>query len=309
MKKKFAFVISFIALLFVADRILAEALFQVVMKSNLRLSMAYDGRAEADVVIIGNSRGVHMASSQEWAQVLCRPVFNLSLNGLDVISQDALVRDFLERNPPPKIMVFEISNLFVDEMITPQLRPFMSGSDRLAALVRSNQTTVFPWLDISHLYRFNSELLLRALLFLLRPSDQTPEAIGSISPARIDVYLSRRPRFDVNPQAVPVLASTLEALKAHGVEPVLVLAPYHPEAFRISDWRAEALAEVRAGLPAGVPIQDWSLALPDDASFADPLHMSPAGRHALAGQLALFGLGQFASLCPATAAQVMPAEP
>lgn len=104
----------------------------------------------------------------------------------------------------------------------------------------------------------------------------------------------------MNPKAVPVLASTLEALKAKGVEPVLVLAPYHPASFRIEDWRAEALAEVRRALPADVAIHDWSLALPDDASFADPLHMSPAGRRALAGRVAFSGLGDVASLCPAT---------
>ena len=197
-------------------------------------------------------------------------------------------------------MVLEISNLFSDTFMAPEYRPFMGVSDRLAALVRSRQATWFPWLDISHLYRFNTEYLLRALLFLVRPSDQTPEAIGSISAARIDAYLATHPRYEVNPKAVPVLASTIDALEAKGVEPVLVLAPYHLASFRIDDWRAEVLAEVRQGLPRGVTIHDWSLVLPDDASFADPLHMTPAGRRALATRVAFSGLGDVASLCPAT---------
>lgn len=300
MWKKIAFCAGFVALLFVADRLVAAGLSRLVLASNARVSALYDGRIEADVVLVGNSRGVHMASASEWAKSLCRPVFNLSLNGLDVTTQDVLVRDFLERNPTPKLMVIEISNLFSDTFMAPEYRPFIGESDRLAALIGSRQETWFPWLDISHLYRFNSEYLLRALLFLVRPSDQTPEAIGEISPARIDAFLASHPRYAVNPKAVPVLASTLAALHAHGVEPVLVLAPYHPGSFRIEDWRAEALAEVRRHLPAGVAIHDWSLALPDDASFADPLHMAPEGRRVLAGRLAFSGLGEVASLCPAT---------
>jgi hypothetical protein len=304
MWKKIAFVAGFIALLFVADRVVAAALSRLALASNARVSALYDGRVQADVVLIGNSRGVHMASSPDWAKALCRPVFNLSLNGLDVTTQDVLVRDFLERNPAPKAMVLEISNLFSDTFAAPEYRPFIAVSDRLSTLVRSRQDTWFPWLDISHLYRFNTEYLMRALLFLLRASDQTPEAIGDISPARIDAYLAEHPRYDVNPKAVPVLASTLEALKAKGVQPVLVLAPYHPASFRIADWRAEALAEVRRGLPADVQIQDWSLALTDDADFADPLHMTPLGRRELATRVSFSGLGDLASLCPPTVGQL-----
>jgi hypothetical protein len=300
MWKKIAFVAGFLALLFVADRLGTAVLSHLVLASNARVSALYDGRVQADVVLIGNSRGVHMASSSEWAKALCRPVFNLSLNGLDVTTQDVLVRDFLERNPAPKVMVLEISNLFSDTFVAPEYRPFIAVSDRLSGLVRSRQDTWFPWLDISHLYRFNTEYLMRALLFLFRGSDQTPEVIGDISAARIDAYLAEHPRFDVNPKAVPVLASTLEALKAKGVEPVLVLAPYHPASFRIQDWRAEALAEVRRDLPADVAIQDWSLALTDDADFADPLHMTPLGRRELATRVSLSGLGDLASLCPPT---------
>lgn len=304
MWKKIAFVAGFIALVFVADRVAAAILSRLVLASNARVSALYDGRVDAEVVLIGNSRGVHMASSPDWAKALCRPVFNLSLNGLDVKTQDVLVRDFLERNPAPKVMVFEISNLFSDTFMAPEYRPFISVSERLSALVRSRQTTWFPWLDVSHLYRFNSEYLLRALLFLFRPSDQTPEAIGAISAARIDSFLAVHPRYEVNAKAVPVFASTLQALEARGVEPVLVLAPYHPASFRIEDWRGEALAEVRRRLPAGIAIQDWSLALPDDASFADPLHMTPAGRRALARRVSFSGLGDLASLCPATIGRV-----
>lgn len=300
MWKKIAFVAGFIALLFIADRVVAAALSRLALASNARVSALYDGRVQADVVLIGNSRGVHMASSPDWASALCRPVFNLSLNGLDVTTQDVLVRDFLDRNPAPKAMVLEISNLFSDTFAAPEYRPFIAVSDRLSALVRSRQDTWFPWLDISHLYRFNTEYLMRALLFLFRPSDQTPEAIGHISEARIAAYLAEHPRYEVNAKAVPVLASTLEALEAKGVQPVLVLAPYHPASFRIEDWRAEALAEVRRGLPADVPIQDWSLALTDDADFADPLHMTPLGRRELAARVSLSGLGDLASLCPPT---------
>jgi hypothetical protein len=297
---KLAFIAAFVALLFVADRVGATLLSRLILASNARVSALYDGRIDADVVIVGNSRGVHMAASSEWAKALCRPVFNLSLNGLDVATQDVLVRDFLDRNPAPKLMVIEISNLFSDTFMAPEYQPFIGESDRLAALIRSRQKTWFPWLDISHLYRFNSEYLLRALLFLVRPSDQTPEAIGEISPAKIDAFLASHPRYAVNPNAVTVFASTLEVLKTQGVEPVLVLAPYHPASFRVEDWRAKALAEVGRHLPADMAIHDWSLALPDDASFADPLHMAPEGRRVLAGRIAFSGLGDVASLCPAT---------
>lgn len=135
MWKKIAFVAGFIALMFLADRVLALALSRLVLASNARVSALYDGRVEADVVLIGNSRAVHMASAPEWSKALCRPVFNLSLNGLDVATQDALVRDFLDRNPAPRVMAIEISNLFSDTFMAPEYRPFIGESDRLSALI------------------------------------------------------------------------------------------------------------------------------------------------------------------------------
>lgn len=300
MWKKAAFAIGFIALLFAADRSASVILGKLMMHSNLRVSKLYGGRVDADVVLIGNSRGVHLAATDDWAKTLCRSVFNLSLNGLDVATQDALLRDLLDHNPPPEVAVIEISNLFADNSTAGELKPFIGVSARLRALVKAESDTIFSWLDISHLYRFNTEYLLRGLVFLVRSSDQLPEPMATITPAIIETFLDRDQHFDVNAQSVRILASTLELLKARGVKPVLLLAPYHPATFRNRDWLPEALAQVRAGLPADVPINDWSQALADDADadFSDPLHMSPAGRRALAGKIAMSPLGRAASQCP-----------
>ncbi len=298
MWKKLGFVIAFLGLLLAADRGLSAVLGRLVMASNLRVSALYDGRVDADVVIIGNSRGVHLASSEAWSRTMCRPVFNLGLNGLDTATQDVLVRDYLERNRPPEIAVIEISNVFEDIPMAGELKPFIGDSPRLDALVSKQHGAMFPWTRISHLYRFNSEYLLRALLFLFRPSDQDPEPGGAITPAIIETYLRHHPRFDVHQDNVRILASTLEALHAHGVKPVLVLGPYHPAAYRDDDWREDALASVKALLPHDVAIIDWSSALTEDAAFADPLHMSPQGRETLVATLAVSPLGRTASLCP-----------
>lgn len=308
MWKKVAFVIGFIALLFAADRGVSLVLGELMMRSNLRVSKLYGGRVDADVVLIGNSRGVHLAATEDWSRTLCRPVYNLSLNGLDAATQDALLRDMLERNPPPKVAVIEISNLFADNSTAAELKPFLGESDRLRTLIKAQSDTIFPWLDISHLYRFNTEYLLRGLLFLVRSSDQQPEPMATITPAIIETFLDRDQHFDVNERSVRILASTLEVLKARGVEPFLVLAPYHPATFRNRDWLPDALARVKAGLPADVAINDWSRALvaDADADFSDPLHMSSAGRRVLAGRIAMSPLGRAASLCPTAFGQKVP---
>lgn len=298
MWKKLGFVLAFLGLMFVVDRSLSAALGRLVMASNLRLATLYDGRVDADVVIVGNSRGVHLASAAAWSRTICRSVYNLSLNGLDTATQDVLVRDYLERNRPPEIAVIEISNVFEHIPMAGELKPFLGDSPRLDALVREQQGAIVPWTRISHLYRFNSEYLLRALLFLFRPSDQDPEPGGAITPAIIETYLGHHPRFAAHADNVRILAATLEALRERGVKPVLVLGPYHPAAFREVDWREEALASVKALLPRDVAIVDWSSALSEDAAFSDPLHMSAQGREDLVATLAASPLARAASLCP-----------
>lgn len=296
MKQKIAFVLGFIALLFVVDRVGGEILGQLVISSNLRVSMLYSGRIDTDVLVIGNSRGATLLAREAWEQALCRPVFNLSLNGLDVRTQDALLRDLVDHNPAPKVVVIELSNVFNSNVTALELTPFLAESARLGALVRGAQGTWIPWLDISHLFRFNSEYLQRAILFLFRPSDQAPETMGEISPGRIESFLSNHPRYDVNPESLSALAGTVAALRDHGVQPILVLAPYHPSAFSVEDWRAEVLAKLRAAR-IGADIRDWSDALRDDIDFADPLHMTPHGRRVLLAGVKASDLGRTLSRC------------
>ena len=107
---RWTWLLAFLALTLVGDRAMAYVLRSGLERSEFRYSRLYTGRAEADLVFIGNSRGLNFY--QPYIEAATgRKTLNLSYNALPVDLSTVLLADYLERYGPPRDLVVEITHL------------------------------------------------------------------------------------------------------------------------------------------------------------------------------------------------------
>src|SRR5207342_1372025 len=99
----------------------------------------------------------------------------ISGNGLSAKVAKALVEDYLDHQQQPKLIVIEAScvTTATGPGIVSDFKPFWNRSPRLLNLAEQYAATVARATQVTWLYRFNSELFLRSMYFLVRnKSDQ-----------------------------------------------------------------------------------------------------------------------------------------
>ena len=307
------------ALTLALDRALALPLAWGVARSELRMSRLYAGRAGADVLVLGNSRGVKLGepSAAGAARRGGLTLFNLSYNGMSMGVAEVLLRDHLDRNPAPRVLMLEVTNLAMRDQLLKALTPYLGESPRLRAALRAHAPAVERAASLSHLFRYNQELAHRALYHLSR-SDQPNALAGAARPeliarlreetAALRAGLAATARGPLRPSLNPLPAAgegyeallrLLRLCAARGIAARLVASPYLPAyAERLGALPAwvgalrAAVEEAGAaeGWGEGVRLFDYSaLPLPDD-HFIDPLHMNTRGIRALDERMAADGV-------------------
>src|SRR4030081_1592406 len=98
MGKKISFILLMLAVIFLGDRFWSQLLQIVVGKSQFRYSRLYNGKAAADILIAGNSRGLNFY--QPYMEELThKKTFNISYNGLPGNLAMLLCMDYVEKYP------------------------------------------------------------------------------------------------------------------------------------------------------------------------------------------------------------------
>ncbi|MGF1485298.1 MAG: hypothetical protein ACFBZ8_13155 [Opitutales bacterium] len=278
-----------LVLFFAGDRLGALALDAIASNSKNRFSRLYAGQAETEILMIGNSRGVNAIFSPSTQKRTGLRAFNLSYNGMGVQVVEAVLKDYLEHNPPPKLLLLEVTNLADNRSLLLNLKQFTGRSERLADLMRETYPKVYYESELSHLYRYNNEFFLRSL-YHLRQDDQWWINRYSMSEEAARAFEPDPAAFAsfVNiPEAHwAALESVVDLYRARGVDVRLLLSPYFPkyiatdanfEKFRadVKTWAAERNLEVL----------DYAAAVAGWKNFADPLHLNERGSELLLEQL------------------------
>jgi hypothetical protein len=280
-KKQIIYVLAFILLFFVGDRILADFLMQMVLKSQTRFSAIFRPSQIERLLILGNSRGVNAFYSPEIQRATGLPVLNLSYNGLSMELAEALLGDYLDRHPAPRMVIIEVTNLDDGPDVIKELKLYRKQSPRLAALLEKNDrlgATAGQWF---HLYNFNGELFLRSLYYLGQ-SDQGWINRYRISPA-LQESLRQSPGEELawKPGNMKALKRMLKMARERGIQVRLLVAPYFPEyapkIANLTSW----IQEVQEQVGPGFPVWDYSRLLGDREGFADRRHLNAQGSHLL----------------------------
>lgn len=255
------------------DHLLAAVLQKVLVRSEFRYSRLYRGGNDADILILGDSRGVHSFYAPAIEELTGLRAFNLSYNSMSPRIAEAVLLDYLERNHPPRMVVIEPTCAIVTGALTTELRTYAGFSPRLAALYAEKHPAAAAASRVFWLYPLNSEFSLEAVHYMRR-SDQDWIHRNVMPPAL------RAPggtwRLVPFPAEVDALARIVRLLQQRGIEVRLVIAPYAPV-------KQPSNAPEFAGLIArhtAVRVWNYSAAVDDLDAFADTVHLNERGSRA-----------------------------
>ena len=297
MGKHLIWITAFLALAFAGDRLVGYFLKEITDNSQFRYSRLYNSNETADILFVGNSRGLNFYQP-EAERVTGQKTMNLSYNGMPADLAKCLVMDYLDRHIAPKIMVVDVTLCDrYNESLKASMNLYTPYSKRLADLLKNSvslnlispknsvavDTTdiyagrkVFYGGQLSHLYRYNSEIFQRVLYHRNRTDNDwiVDRVIGSS--AASDTAL-RSYQVRMFPVMVEHLKEMIAYAKEKGVNVKLVINPYFP-AFAESI-RDSFLTPLKMYVESqtGMPVSDFSTALHNIDEIGDYQHANKKG--------------------------------
>ena len=274
--KKFIWIIALLAIAFPGDRLGGWLLGNIVEDSQFRYSRLYCGDADCDLLFAGNSRGLifYQPYIEEKTGV---STFNLSYNGMPVNLAATLLKDYLDRHKPPKVLVLDITLLDkrMDSRLVTGFNCYTPYSERLSDLMRDSFPNDFYGGKVTHLYRYNSEVFQRAFYYL-KKSDEDWLLDRVISPTlQKDVEKQGVFDYDYTPEMLESLADVVNYAKEKGVRVELVVNPYFPPFAEKIGNLAALKSEIEK--QTGLPVHDYSNSISGVDGFGDYQHLNKNG--------------------------------
>ena len=271
--KHLIWIAAFLLLTFLGDRLGGWVCGALLEGSEFRYSRMYRGGADADLLLVGNSRGLMFY--QPYIEERTRAnTMNLSYNGLPMNLARVLVEDYLARNAAPRKMILDVTMCDrANQQMVNQFKQYLPYSDSLGALIRRTDDRTYWGAQLSHLFRYNSELFMRALYYRGR-SDEDWLLDRVISEPML-AGVGETPDYTIEPMFLEDLKATIDLVQAKGIEVELVINPYLPAfAERITN-----LAALKTQIEAltGLPVKDYSQAVTATSGFGDYQHLNKDG--------------------------------
>lgn len=283
--KRLLWFAAFFAVVFSGDRLAGSFLQKQADNSELRYARLYRGTAAADLLFVGNSRGLtfYQPFIEEKTGLT---TLNLSYNGLPMDLARVLVNDYLDRYPAPKTLVIDITACDrTNKSLITGFLPYARYSTGLDALIHRTDTAAWYGSRVSALFRFNNEIFQRALYYRRRSDEDW--LLDRNIPDQLAAAVTRH-EYDLKMKdslaqdfLLRELAETTRLAQQKGVAVKLVVGPYFP-GFKVKN--LDYLKQ-KAEQATGLPVHDYSAALSDPADFGDFMHPNVRGAKAYIGLL------------------------
>jgi hypothetical protein len=268
--------LSMILLLISGDRLGGVMLDTISVNSQFRYSRLYADKADAQILLAGNSRGL-MFYQPFIEENTGKSTFNFSYNGMPVSLVSVLIKDYLDRYDSAEVLFLDITLLDrnMHLKLIPAFMPFTNYSSRLKNLIRTSNKKSYIASELSHLYRYNGEVFQRTL-FHLNNDDENWLLDREISPA-IAAQVEQLPdfSFEVTPASWSELKSLINFTKQKGVEVKLLVNPYFPPYVSKLTNLDQLIADTEK--VTGLKVHDYSKALKPDDGFGDYQHLNKKG--------------------------------
>ena len=289
--KQWYWVLALAAFFFLGDRLGGYALSKVTAESNFRYSRLYGQRAAADILLVGNSRG--LTYFQPTIEALTgKTTFNLSYNGLPVELASVLAGDYLDRYGAPEVMLVDVTLLDLDnDALIQDFRTYAPYSEGLDGLLRDSFPNIWGGTRLAHLSRYGGEVAQRMLYYTVK-TDET-WLLDRVMPQSLadDAVEVQPQRNGYTPARVAQLAATVRRFRDAGTDVHLTINPYYPPYARSLSNLDELAAAVTAA--TGLEVHDYSEAIQDREYFGDYQHLNVAGARVFLERLVSdLGLGR-----------------
>lgn len=273
--KKSIWILGIIVLFFLGDRIGGFVLKQLTEKSQFRYSRLYMGAAEADILLVGNSRGL-IFYEPYIEEITGKKTFNISYNGMPIQLAEVLVKDYLDKYPAPKQMILDITMCDRENsQLIAGYNMYTPYSDRMYDLIYQDDKTTALAGKLTHLFRYNSEIFQRSI-FYLNKNDKDWLLDRTMNQNMIDgVNDFPADSISIIEDVFKSLGRTVKSAQAKGVKVDLVINPYYPPfAKRIPNLNELKKCAVEA---TGLPVRDYSQSVQDINGFGDYQHLNKTG--------------------------------
>ncbi|MEL6867679.1 MAG: hypothetical protein AAFP19_24855 [Bacteroidota bacterium] len=273
--KKLYWIIGLILVFFAGDRLGGWLLGQLAGQSQFRYSRLYQQKAQSDILLLGNSRG--LIFYQPYIEELTgQSTFNFSYNGLPIDLGQVLLADYLDRYENPDILLIDVSMCDrINNQLVSGFNLYSPHSQRLDQLIVDSIPTVAYAGRLSHLFRYNGEVFQRALYYLGKSDEYWLNEREMNEHLVQTVAQSDSLRFHLPGNTLGALSSTVRIAKKKGLTVRLLVNPYYsPYAERFIDFD-RWLQNIE--LATGMKVYDYSQAIKDVKAFSDYQHLNQYG--------------------------------
>jgi len=275
--KQIRWYLACLILIFVGDRLGGYWAARQVAQSQFRYSGLYHGAEQADILLLGNSRGLTFYQPY-LEEITGKTTCNLSYNGLPMDAAKCLCLDFLaaqkalDPNKRPHLVLdITICDRENDALLAAFL-PYATHSPCLNALIHQKLPKVWWGGQVSSLFRYNNEIFQRALYYRNR-SDADWLLDRQISPSLAQEVSKHSYDLELQPYLIQQLQETVAAAQAAEAKVTLVIGPYFP-GFEVKNLDLLQQAVEKA---TGLTVLDFRDALSDPGDFGDFMHPNKKG--------------------------------
>lgn len=292
--KKIIWILVLLAITFLGDRLGGWFLKKSVDKSQFRYSRLYTQRAQSDILLVGNSRGL-IFYEPYIEEITGMKTFNLSYNGMSVDLMNTLVKDYFEKYDAPQLMIVDVTMCDrINDQLTTGFNTYSTYSDRLEDLIIERGGNMGHGAKVSHLFRYNSEIFQRALYYLNKTdkdwlldrviNQNMVDGAADLEPYTIDL----EPDSTMRDYLPDQLKSMIETAQSKGTKVELVINPYYPAFAK----KIENLTSFKTKIEAhtGLKVNDYAQLITEQKGFGDYQHLNKYGARLYLDQLKKDGI-------------------
>jgi len=263
-------------LFFVGDRLGGYILSKITQNSQFRYARLYEQKAEADILLLGNSRGL-IFYQPYIEKITGKKTFNLSYNSMPIDLGRVLVTDYLKKyKKKPELLIIDVT--MCDRHNSQLIAGFSTFSDysnNLSSLIKDKSEKSWYAGKLSKLYQYNSEVFQRTLYYL-RKSDEDWLNDRVISPTmQANVVDEEAVELTIDDYLLNQLNNLVKYAENQGVRVELVANPYYPPYVKKMQGFYDFLGQIKGKTDREV--RDYSRALNEVNGFADYQHLNKAG--------------------------------
>lgn len=262
-------------LFFTADRLGGFILTKLTENSQFRYARMYQGTAEADILLLGNSRGL-IFFQPHIEKITQKSTLNLSYNSMPIDLGRVMVMDYLKQYKKPELLLIDVTMCDrYNEQLIAGFSNFSQYSENLDNLIKDKSEKTWYAGKFSQLYRYNSEVFQRTL-FYLRKSDEDWLNDRVISPTmQSKVNEEEADELTIDDYLLNELNQLIQLAEKKGIRVELVVNPYYPEYIKKMKTFDNFINKIKA--KTNREVRDYSRALTEVSGFADYQHLNKEG--------------------------------